>query len=189
MRVFIIVLVLIFSFQSWTKADDIRDFEIEGMSLGESLLKYDTKEEIIEFKESPYKSKKWSSYVNFFKNSNIYDGYQVHFKTHDPKYIIRSIDGVIVYEDNIEECYKKKEEIVLVLDKMFQDAKKENYKKSHSGDKSGKSKSDITEYEFQSGDLVRVNCINWSKDMKYTDKLKVIISSKEFIDFINNEAY
>ena len=25
---------------------------------------------------------------------------------------------------------------------------------------------------------------NWSKDMKYTDKLKVIISSKEFIDFI-----
>ena len=72
---------------------------------------------------------------------------------------------------------------------MFQDAKKENYKKSHAGDKSGKSKSDITEYEFQSGDLVRVNCINWSKDMKYTDKLKVIISSKEVIDFINNEAY
>ena len=40
MRVFIAVLVLIFSFQSWTKADDIRDFEIEGMSIGDSLLKY-----------------------------------------------------------------------------------------------------------------------------------------------------
>jgi len=34
MRVFISVLVLIFSFQSWTKADDISEFEIEGMSIG-----------------------------------------------------------------------------------------------------------------------------------------------------------
>ena len=40
MRVFIVALVLIFSFQSWTKADDIRDFEIEGMSIGDSLLNF-----------------------------------------------------------------------------------------------------------------------------------------------------
>ena len=46
MRVFIAVLVLIFSFQSWTKADDIRDFEIEGMSIGDSLLKYVSVDEI-----------------------------------------------------------------------------------------------------------------------------------------------
>ena len=40
MRTIIAVLVLIFSIQSWTKADDIRDFEIEGMSIGESAIKY-----------------------------------------------------------------------------------------------------------------------------------------------------
>ena len=40
MRIFIAILVLIFSLQSWTKADDIRDFEIEGMSIGDSLLDY-----------------------------------------------------------------------------------------------------------------------------------------------------
>ena len=40
MRVFLTVLVLIFSLQSWTKADDIRDFEIEGMSIGESALNF-----------------------------------------------------------------------------------------------------------------------------------------------------
>ena len=31
MRKFLTVLVLIFSLQSWTKADDISDFEIEGI--------------------------------------------------------------------------------------------------------------------------------------------------------------
>ena len=35
-----------FSFQSWAKADDIRDFQIEGISLGDSLLDFYTKEEI-----------------------------------------------------------------------------------------------------------------------------------------------
>mgnify|MGYP000722043315 CR=1 FL=1 len=47
MRVFIIVLVLIFSLQSWTKADDIRDFQIEGMSIGDSLLDYFNEDEIL----------------------------------------------------------------------------------------------------------------------------------------------
>ena len=43
MRVFIAVLVLIFSLQSWTKADDIRDFQIEGMSIGDSALDFFSK--------------------------------------------------------------------------------------------------------------------------------------------------
>ena len=46
MRVFIAVIVLIFSLHSWTKADDISDFEIEGMSIGDSLLNYMTDDEI-----------------------------------------------------------------------------------------------------------------------------------------------
>ena len=46
MKVFIAVLVLIFSLQSWTKADDISDLEIEGMSIGDSLLKYVSENEI-----------------------------------------------------------------------------------------------------------------------------------------------
>ena len=37
MKIFLSVLILIFNFQSWTKADDIKDFEIEGMSVGDSL--------------------------------------------------------------------------------------------------------------------------------------------------------
>ena len=46
MRVFLAVVVLIFSFQSWAKADDIRDFEIEGISVGDSLLDYFSEESI-----------------------------------------------------------------------------------------------------------------------------------------------
>ena len=38
MRKFLLILILILSFQSWTKADDLSDFQIEGISIGDSLL-------------------------------------------------------------------------------------------------------------------------------------------------------
>ena len=40
MKRLLLILILTFSFQSLTKADDIRDFEIEGMSIGDSLLDF-----------------------------------------------------------------------------------------------------------------------------------------------------
>ena len=49
MRLFIAVLVLIFSIQSWTKADNISDFEIEGMSIGDSLLEHFSQKKIKNF--------------------------------------------------------------------------------------------------------------------------------------------
>ena len=47
-KLFIIIIIFI-SFQSWTKADDIRDFQIEGMSIGDSLLDFFNKKKINTF--------------------------------------------------------------------------------------------------------------------------------------------
>ena len=44
---FLLTLLLIFSVQSLTKADDVSDFEIEGMSIGESALNYFDEEILI----------------------------------------------------------------------------------------------------------------------------------------------
>ena len=42
----IYLFIVLFSLQTPSQADDIRDFEIEGMSIGDSLLDYFTKEYI-----------------------------------------------------------------------------------------------------------------------------------------------
>ena len=60
MRIFLSIFILIFSFQSWAKANDIRDFEIEGISIGNSLLDYYSVEEI----------KKSSRKTNYPKKNN-----------------------------------------------------------------------------------------------------------------------
>ena len=46
MKRLLLVLILTFNFQSFTNADDIRDFQIEGMSIGDSLLNFFTEDEI-----------------------------------------------------------------------------------------------------------------------------------------------
>ena len=45
---------------SLANADDIRDFQIEGMSIGDSLLDYFSEEQIKNNDAIPYKSKKLS---------------------------------------------------------------------------------------------------------------------------------
>ena len=42
----LLIIILTLSFQTLTKADDIRDFEIEGMSIGDSLLDHFNEKDI-----------------------------------------------------------------------------------------------------------------------------------------------
>ena len=39
MKTIIILFIILFNLQSFAKSDDIRDFQIEGMSIGESAIK------------------------------------------------------------------------------------------------------------------------------------------------------
>ena len=64
MRIFLSVLILIFSLQFIAKADDISDFQIEGMSVGDSLLNYLTKEEINNLPYRWYPKKKYKFIVD-----------------------------------------------------------------------------------------------------------------------------
>ena len=74
MRIFLSVLILILSLQSWTKADDIRDFEIEGTSIGDSLINHFKENEV---KNGISTSNAYSS--DKFISSNIYpSNYEVY---------------------------------------------------------------------------------------------------------------
>ena len=48
MKRLLLILILTLSFQSLSKADDISDFQIEGMSIGDSLLDFYSKDKIID---------------------------------------------------------------------------------------------------------------------------------------------
>ena len=184
--------LILFTLQTPSWADDIRDFQIEGMSIGDSLLDYFSEEEITKKKFYYPKSKKFAAFAKEVPSFETYETFQVHFKDDDKKYIIEAIDGMIRYENNIEDCYKKMHEIAEELSSLFKDAKKsENKNVSHSYDESGESKTTDVRFMLQSDDGVKVSCTDWSKKMEseFFDVLKVEMATKEIINWFLNEAY
>ena len=133
----LIILILTLGFQSLSKADDIRDFEIEGISIGDSLLDHTEYKLIMDRKTTPYKSKKFAMFTGFLDEASSYDGYLIHFKNDDPKFIIESLQGVVLYEKNIQECYNLKKVIVAELDTIFKNSQKEDDIRNHVANKLG----------------------------------------------------
>ena len=171
-------------------ADDIRDFEIEGMSIGDSLLDYFSEDEIknnIMKNYYKYKSNKKFIAVEFneFPFFKTYGNIQVHVKSDDKKYKIYQIAGFDFYDENIDDCYKKQNKIDKELSKVFKEAERGyGSKEKHPADESGKSNVTYIVYWLKSGDLASIDCTDWSNNMKpREDNLSVGLVTKEFNDW------
>ena len=186
-RLSLYLFLILFTLQTPSWADDISDFQIEGMSIGDSLLDYFSEEEIKKNKKDYYKNKKMTP-VEFWHHPtlNIYDILLVNFITKDKTYEIKGISGSIIYENNIVDCYKKMDEITEEL-KEFLKGSKYRYEEKvakHGIDKSGKSKITSVYFYFDSRDQAQVQCYDYSDKLpQYTDHLKVGIASKEYAKF------
>ena len=95
MKSFLIILFLVLNFQTSSKADDIRDFEIEGMSIGDSMLKFMSKNEILKSKRNYFDSKRKYYTIDYNKNLNTYETIDIYLKTDNQNYIIKNIIGFI----------------------------------------------------------------------------------------------
>ena len=97
MKRILLILILTLSFQSWTKADDISEFEIEGMSVGDSALDFFSEEEIKKFLIVEYPSSKrivgWESPSSIkFKN---YVAITFHVKSNDKNCLFFSLQQAL----------------------------------------------------------------------------------------------
>ncbi len=152
------IFLILFSLQTPSLADDIRDFQIEGMSVGDSLLDYFSEEVIKKGKENYYEDNEFSTFELDLPESKVYDGLQALYKTNDKKYIIYSISGAVDCINDFTVCKKAWEKIVPDLVELFGDDAVINdigtY--NHAADKSGKSKVTQLDFNFNSGDRINV---------------------------------
>ena len=192
MKTLLFIIILTLSFQTLAKADDIKDFQIEGISIGDSLLDYFTENVIL--KDTGYYDNDKFVYSFIYKHPSfkIYDSLSIAYKPKDKKFTIYSIEASIGYRYNIEECHIDKKEIVSQLVKFF-DKKKDTYQRNYSGDKSGESKSFITDIDLGKKSEARVICYDISEKLTeekgWWDRLSVIINTGEFSTFLSEKAY
>jgi hypothetical protein len=186
MKRLFLILILTFSFQSLTKADDIKDFEIEGMSVGDSLLNYFSNAEIENaFDESSedriYIVKNFIE-KNKFKN---YEALQISYKATDKKMIITSIGGVITFANKIDECKNKMYQIDIELTNLFPTVARKDWGKYDNHDKTGHY-FPIT-FDFDDSSMVMVSCHDWNEQTKINDNLKVTIAEANYASYVKNQ--
>ena len=188
MKLFLTVLFLIFSLQSWTKADDIRDFQIEGMSIGDSLLNFMSKKDIKKNIRN-YVPTASGYYVVGYDNTNSYDTLDIYLKRNDKNYIIKSVIGFVFLD--FDSCKIKMDKVSSEIDQIFQNIRKvDNGLVDHSYDETGNSKEYQIAYllkDVQEDDHIRLQCTDWSKKLtkekNWTDSFNVGAYSKEILDW------
>jgi len=187
-------------------ADDISDFQIEGISIGDSLLDYMSEDEIlkkIELKENDFSYLKepnkyvqinlnkafptYKSGLSFLVKNNSSNQY---ITNQNEKYRIETIRGAIDYNEDFDGCIAKRNEIVKVLSSMFLNAQKTEGDYAHSADPSGSSIVDGVWYTLDSGADISAYCTNHEETfrfkMDWDEGLSIGISSAEVSTWLSD---
>ena len=175
-------------------ADDISEYQIEGISIGDSLLDHLSKEEIITEIERTkpaynYLTDEFGE-VYLHDKFETYDQLSFKVKPNDNNYIIYSIKGSISYDDKLEQCFAKQKEIVEEFSALYKNARKVEETPVFPFDPTGKSKSHSIIFIFDSGDEIKVACTEYKKSLKiennWEDSLQIVIAKKEVIAWLRN---
>ena len=162
-------------------ADDISDFQIEGISIGDSLLDYMTEDEILEEIEA---TKDLNLHLNE-PNKYLVDT--------NEKYTILSIRAFIHFVENPDICIEKRNEIAGIFYRMFPNSIKNENFLIHTYDPSGNSTADSIYLEDYSNYIfVKVTCTDWEENFRinnsFSEGLTVSIRTGEVKDWSQDWA-
>jgi hypothetical protein len=186
-----LLLTLLLSISQITSADELSDFEVLGMSIGDSLMDFMPEVDIL-YEIEKYKSSNRYSHLKepdkFFEitvpkqENDLYDGAEVFIKNTITKdYTIYGIRGYKYFIEDFEACIKKRNQISEILINFFPDSK--------TGSLITEDKNKITD-NFSIGNserIIDVNCINLEETYRlknnFKEGLSFVIRNKEFSDW------
>mgnify|MGYP000070597834 CR=1 FL=1 len=206
------LLILLFSFflliTPSAFADDISDFEIEGISIGDSLLDYMTEDYILKEIE---RTKDYYLYLNepnkyahvflgkdfwtygaltFFVKNNGANKYVTN-KNKNEKYTILAVRGKIDFIEDFDSCIQERNKISESLSIMFSNAQRDEEIHPFSSDPSGNSIWDGIYFEFDSGGQIDVYCTDLEETFRIKrnapEGLSVSILTSEIRSWLQNK--
>ena len=191
----IIILTLFLNLQSLTKADDIRGFEVEGISIGDSALDHFTKTDFENFYKQIYPGSdeyigvEIPQHLSKIEFSN-YDSITLNWKKNDSNMKIVALSGIKLFPKNLNGCLKERDLIASEIKDILDDFQEERYEMDF-GDMHD-SISYAIDLKIKDGSI-RIWCTDWDekseKENNWEDDLNVSIDAKEFIYWVDNFAY
>lgn len=195
MKIFLIITFLIFNYHTLTKASDISEFEIEGISIGDSALDHFTLSDFNNFYKQTYPGSddylgvEIPQHLSKIKFSN-YDSITLNWKKNDNSMKIVAISGIKLFPNNLNGCLKERDLIASQIKNILDNFKEERYEMDF-GDMH-ESISYAIDLKIKDGSI-RIWCTDWDekseKENNWEDDLNVSIDSEKFIYWVDNFAY
>ena len=195
---FLVFLILCLLLISPARANDIRDFQIEGISIGDSLLKFVDKNTILSSRKYTYKDSEFYS-LDIWNKFKEYPVMQFHLKSNDNNYKIYGLSGALTfgkasvyYPESEKLCKEKKKSIEIEIARLFNNAKKYSEDGVGQGDYDPKAIRQETYFLLNDGQ-VWLQCVTWGKTAKkkhnIMDNLRISILTNEFDNWMTKKAY
>ena len=194
MNKILFIFVLLFSPVTLAN-DDIRQFKIEGISLGDSVIDHFPGRDIVNNISSDYDhlgdefhASILDQYETFTKFDKV--GLVIKSESKENLFPIHGIFGLIYHENNIENCYNEKDKLASELGTIFKKDIEKGIVKvkwshlKHPSDLSGKSEYEESKFYFDWG-FARVTCYDMAAHMGISDALTIDIFYLEVDDWLN----
>ena len=199
----IVFLVILLSTSAHT--DNIKDFKIENISIGDSALDYFTESQLdnSELDWFNYSYKEYST--SLLPGRGIYDWFKITYKNEDYNYIIEGLAGIVVKKNYEEDkCNKQLDSTALNLSKLFKNTKseeKKTYRVVYDPSKifqetnlSGKSKLTSIFFDFKQEGKIILSCYDMDKetneidspikDINQFDTFRIDVRSKNLLNHL-----
>ena len=205
MKKFLEVVFLGLLLSTSAHTDNIKDYKIENISIGDSALDYFNETEL-ENGEQDWFNYSYKEYAtSLVSGKGIYDWFKISYKSHDENFIIEGLVGIVVkkkYDD--DKCNKELDSVALDISELFKNIKlrkKKIYKVDYNPrkvfqepSKSGKSTVTNISFDFNDKGKIILSCYDMNKatnqidspikDINQFDTFRIDIRSKVFKNYL-----
>ena len=176
------------------KKEYVKDFKVEGISVGDSLLTYFSEEHILEFqrkvdiKGNPINIED-SIYIDssFDKfQFETYQSLQAYYKVNDKDYTILTIGGAIFYGSDKQKCMNKLFEVRDILKEQYKTPKiTENLNQVPYESDMGDTLYNEISFIFENNEMIMISCNDFDNELlNVQDYFDLQIYSAEITEYM-----
>ena len=206
MKKILFLAILFLSFQNLSSAENIQNFKIEGMKIGDSALDYFSKSQLEDY-EQGWHNFSYNEYsTSYMPSKGIYNWFLVSYKNDDDNFTIEGLVGGLEKSNyDIKECNNKLDVAALSISKLFKNTAQEE-KKSYELTQdaaqtypfTGKSVVTSLSFNFLDGAKIILECYDMEKEakknesfltsiLKQSDSFRTDIRSSAFVNYLKKK--
>ena len=205
MKKIFFLIIWILTFQTQSLADNIRYFQIEGMSIGDSALDY-FNETQLEDSEQGWHNYSYKEYsTSLMPGKGIYDWFLVSYRNDDDNFKIEAlVGGLEIINYNNKECNNRLDSVALSISESFKNTREDKKKYKLTADSSriypftGKSTVTSLSFNFTNEGEIILSCYNMDKKanknsnfimstLNQKDSFRINVRSHAFINYLKKE--